>query len=100
MGSFKDYLKLMEVDKDRELLDFKKLKHEMDMNKRLNNQRVLKIEEAIINTDKLIEDDYMPDELIGLEKKLDYYPSSTRLDRRNPMSQSLNFEPGALKYNS
>lgn len=26
MSSFKDYLKLMEIDKDRELLDFKKLK--------------------------------------------------------------------------
>lgn len=37
MGSFRDYLTLMEVDKDRELLDFKKLKHEMDHNKRLNN---------------------------------------------------------------
>lgn len=42
----------------------------------------------------------MPDELVGLEKKRDYYPSYTNLDRRNPMSRSLNFEPGQLKYTS
>jgi hypothetical protein len=96
MSSFKDYLRIMEVDKDRELLDFKKLKQDMTHNKRLNKKRVLKIEEAMINTDKLMEDDYMPEELIGLEKKMDYYPTSSRMGRGNPMTQSLNFQPGAF----
>lgn len=68
----------------------------MKHNQRLNKKRVLKIEEAMINTDKLMEDEFMPEELIGLGKKLDYFPTSTRIGRDNPMSQSLNFQPGAL----
>lgn len=86
MSSFKDYLKIMEIDKDRELVDFKKLKQDMTHNKRLNKRRVLKIEEAMINTDKLMEDEYMPEELIGLEKKMDYFPTSSRFRSHNPMS--------------
>ena len=79
IGSFEDYIRMLEADKERELLNMKKLREDMKINKRLNERRVMKIEEAIINTDNQMQDEYELEELAGLDLKPPTYMTNVRI---------------------
>lgn len=104
INSFHDYLRLLENDKQRELLNMKKLKEEMMMNKKLNNKRVLRIEEAIINTDNMLQDRYELEELTNIDLHEPHFYSSAKIGdyEHNPYKAATrrSYDPSNKLYAS
>ncbi len=57
LGSFHDYLKIMDQSRVREISDLNNLKLEVDELKRGNERRVQEVHKAFVETDKLLSDE-------------------------------------------
>jgi len=77
LGAFNDYVNIMEMDKEKEILDMRKLRSEMRLSRELNARRVMKIDQAISNTDILLADKYAFENLTSSNHTpLNYYSTT------------------------